>query len=213
MAKHRAEPASQKIYNQIKQDIIDGVFEENEILTERTLVESYKVSRTPIKEALKILAAEGWVEILPRSTTRVTPFGKKEFRDVLQIRLALESMGATLAATKVDGEDARKLREMAEQFQDPAVLADSARYGRLDHDFHFLMLKISGNAKLVDLMKIISSSYQRITKRSLMQPRRNEESAREILNVIECILDHNPIGASNRIVQHILNSADKAGVL
>ncbi|MFT6642217.1 MAG: DNA-binding GntR family transcriptional regulator, partial [Flavobacteriaceae bacterium] len=82
--------ASEQAYNQIRQDIISGVLEEHERLTEQALAERIGLSRTPVREAIKRLIHEGFIENESGYSTRVASFSVDEAEQVFQLRTMLE---------------------------------------------------------------------------------------------------------------------------
>ena len=86
-----------KVYDRIREDILNGVYKEHEELKEATLGEKMGVSRTPVREALRQLELEGLVEIIPNKGARVTGITKKDIEDIYQIRYLLEGLSARWA--------------------------------------------------------------------------------------------------------------------
>ena len=90
-----------KVYDRIREDILNGVYKEHEELKEATLGEKMGVSRTPVREALRQLELEGLVEIIPNKGARVTGITKKDMDDIYQIRYLLEGLSARWATEHV----------------------------------------------------------------------------------------------------------------
>ena len=96
----------EEVLSKIRQMILQGELEPGSRIVERSLCERFKVSRTPLREAFKVLRSEGLVEILPNRGARVPAFRKKEICDAMEIMAALEGLAGELAAERArDGDD------------------------------------------------------------------------------------------------------------
>ena len=100
-----------KVYDRIREDILNGVYKEHEELKEATLGKKMDVSRTPVREALRQLELEGLVEIVPNKGARVTGITKKDIEDIYQIRYLLEGLSARWATEHVTEELIDKMEE------------------------------------------------------------------------------------------------------
>ena len=100
-----------KVYDRIREDILNGVYKEHEELKEATLGKMMDVSRTPVREALRQLELEGLVEIIPNKGARVTGITKKDIDDIYQIRYLLEGLSARWATEHVTEEQLDKMEE------------------------------------------------------------------------------------------------------
>ena len=87
----------EEVLSKIRQMILQGELEPGSRIVERSLCERFKVSRTPLREAFKVLRSEGLVEILPNRGARVPTFRKKEICDAMEIMAALEGLAGELA--------------------------------------------------------------------------------------------------------------------
>ena len=89
-------------YQKIKAAILNEMYEPNQILNERKLAEEFQISRTPVREALKILEGEGWVKIIPWKGAIVNQITQKEIDEIFQIRLIIEPAIIELLQNKID---------------------------------------------------------------------------------------------------------------
>src|SRR5690625_6315066 len=103
------------IKNRIRQRIIDGEFLPGERLVEHKLSEEVAVSRSPIREALRSLAAEGLVNIEPHRGAFVATLAKEDAMEMVEVRAALEGLNAKLAAQNIKGREVEKLKKILEK--------------------------------------------------------------------------------------------------
>jgi len=144
-----------KIYARLKSMIIDKRLRPGDRIRLTELCQEMGVSRTPLVNALKRLSAERLVEWAPRYGIYVRRFTAQEMVDLYEVRVALESLAARLAADRVTGPDIDRLEAM---FRD--VLIDDTpeamrRYTPLDREFHWRIVELSGNQQLAAALQSI----------------------------------------------------------
>jgi DNA-binding GntR family transcriptional regulator len=205
---------AQKIFLQIQEEIINGELEDGAIITERGLEQRYHVSRTPIKEALKLLEAEGWIEITPRQETRVLPLDVKEILDILPIRIAMEDMAACLCIQNMNEEMkenfSRLLKDLREMKSKLTASEDCLfYYNSLDDKFHNMIYDYSRNKMLINFWHSLRSLVTRIYKNIKLDSQRIEDGSEEVCRVIEYILCGNVPLAEAYATKHIINSVDQ----
>ncbi len=113
--------AAQRAYNTLRAGIIEGVHPPGARVTEQQVATSAGVSRTPVREALRRLEAEGLLRFVPHQGAFVTSWSDQDAEDIFELRAMLEGYGARLAAAKATNEDARQLRSLAEAQSQEAV--------------------------------------------------------------------------------------------
>lgn len=140
--------APQDAARAVRDDIVHGVFTPGERLTEEALAARYGVSRVPVREALRTLEAEGFVEARPYVGVFVRELTDAEAEDLLELRAAVEPIGAARAARNRTPEQLGRLRELLD------LGRDAVRDGRLDElprlntRFHEVIAEASGSAVL-----------------------------------------------------------------
>ncbi|MDJ0657269.1 MAG: GntR family transcriptional regulator [Xanthomonadales bacterium] len=148
--------AMEKAYVAIKEAIFSGRYGAGERLKERDICTELEVSRTPVREALRRLEADGLVRLEPRRGAVVTELGIDEANEIFSLGALLESFGAGLAARRASPDDVaaldRLLDEMSQLLQsghDQVHL----EYMRLDHDLHGRIVEIAANRRLAALLR------------------------------------------------------------
>lgn len=147
--------ASSKAFEAIRSRIISGEFAPGTHLKEEELAEVCGVSRTPIRDALRSLAAEDYVNVVPNHGTFVTKWSRDDIRDIFTLRAMLEGYAAQLGAELVTIEH---IEELADNQQ---VVADMLKRGdTLDHDmlvisnrrFHEIIIEAAGSPRLTQMI-------------------------------------------------------------
>ncbi len=142
---------SQKVYRIIKRNIIQGKLVAQTRLFEEKIAEQMNISRTPVREALRLLSAEGFVKLIPNIGIVVNQVCPQDLLDVLNIRLQLETYAAGLAVQKINEKDIENLRIIIEQMEDTVDNKDFLAYSNLNYKYHKTIISISDNKKLIEI--------------------------------------------------------------
>ncbi|MEU8223045.1 GntR family transcriptional regulator [Kribbella sp. NPDC048915] len=135
----------EQVLAELRRRIVDGEYQEGERLTETRLAEDFGVSRNPVREALRVVEAEGFVEILPRRGAVVATLDETAVRDLFSVRQQLETLAAGLAAERATPEGIARLRDLIEQANTAARAEDFDQLAELNSDFHRAVIELSGN--------------------------------------------------------------------
>ena len=147
----RTAHAAERAYIRIRKDLLTGRWSAGSHLGEKELAEELGVSRTPIREALRLLASDGLVSLEPNVGASVLRWTKQEIAETYDLRIELEGYAAGLAATNASTEDIALLKQMAEDMEAAAEKADFVRVGEINDRFHRLVIEASGNRRLIKL--------------------------------------------------------------
>lgn len=133
--------------------ILTGVFKPGERLVEMELAERFGVSQGTIRGALKYLQADGLVEHRPRRGNFVISVTEEDVSDISILRDTLESLGAELAAQRIDDEGKARLSGVMEQMRQAAAARQRRKLLELDLLFHRTVIALSGSRRLQDLYR------------------------------------------------------------
>lgn len=149
--------AALKAYEVIRNEIIEGNFAPGDRITEAEIAESAKVSRTPVREALHRLEAEGLIRFVPNQGAFVSSWGNKEAEDIFNLRAALESYAARLCVERASANDIETLARLATK-QHAISLARTGSFlatiADLNSQFHEALLSAADS----DLLRASMSS-------------------------------------------------------
>ena len=110
-------PLREVVFKTLRNAIVHGEFEPGERLMEVTLAKRLGVSRTPVREAMRMLELEGLVVMIPRRGAEVARITAKDLSDALEIRMALEDLAAGLACKRIDDEGKERLKQSYADFK------------------------------------------------------------------------------------------------
>jgi len=133
-----------EIYDELKQRIINVVYLPGEVLNESMLAAEFKMSRTPVREALRRLQQEKWIYALPKIGMQVAVFDINQLRDLFDAKEALEIACLKLAIEQVTEKDLQNIRELL-NVMEQADLADANTIMDIDGRMHHLIWKIARN--------------------------------------------------------------------
>lgn len=146
----KEESLADAAYAQLRESILKGRIAPNTLWSDRELAAQMALSRTPIREAVQKLAAEGLVEVIPRRGTRVLPLRAEDVREIHQIAKALELEAAMLLAAM----PARILTPMTKAVLDMSAALDREdrdAWAEADERFHFGIVDGCGNRRLAEM--------------------------------------------------------------
>lgn len=153
--------AVEKAYEAVREGIIGGRYRPGARITEQEVAVLAGVSRTPVREALRQLNAEGLLEFVPNQGAVVTSWSERELNEIFDLRAVLESYAAAQAARNADAAMVARLRSLAEQ-----QLAASqqrkpgypARITELNDQFHHEIAEAGGNRLLRNILTTLTQS-------------------------------------------------------
>lgn len=148
--------SSDQAYLALRERILQGQLKPGTALKERDLCEELNVSRTPIREALRRLSADGLAEVRPGRSIIVTFFAAEELTEIFELGIVLESFVAGLAAAKATHEDIDRLEDIVSEMASlPEVIMarQNERYIKLDQAFHDMIAAIARNPRIAQILK------------------------------------------------------------
>ncbi len=182
----------------IREQIITGELTAGEQLRQRDLAARFQVSQTPVREAMRRLESEGLViGDTHRGFTVVEP-DDGPVEENFQIRAALEALGASLAARKIDAAGIARLQELNDRMR--ALDDADSRYADLNREFHFTVYSCAGSPLLLSLMRLLWASLHGGPKVA----RSHAESARQHDAILAALRARDPAAAAAGTYQHIM---------
>jgi DNA-binding GntR family transcriptional regulator len=184
----------------IRELVITGELAAGEQLRQRDLAHRFGVSQTPVREAMRRLESERLLVCdTHRGFTVVAP-DEGRVEENFRIRAALESLGASLAARKIDAAGLTRLRDLNGQMR--ALADDDPSYAELNREFHFTVYEYARSPLLLSLMRLLWASLHGGPRVS----RTHAESARQHDEILAALGDGDADLASARTYQHIIGA-------
>ena len=197
---------SQKVYQTLKKEIVRGILEPGSRLSENKLAKEMHVSRTPVREAIRKLVAEGLVKTSPNKKVTVSEFSVADMKEVLLVRGELEGLAASIAAKKINSEEIDKLEKIVTQMSLFIIKNNLSSYCEVDDKFHDLILSICGNKWIIKVRENLGNFIYRYRFKSLSVPRRLKYSLEEHQAIMESLKKHNSEDADRLSQIHMENT-------
>lgn len=197
---------NQKVYRVLKEAIIKGFLEPGTKLLENKIAEEMHVSRTPVREAMQKLVAEGFVKTTPNQTMVVTEVSPEDVKEVLQIRGALEGLAASIAAKKINRQEIDELENVVAQMSLQVSRENLSSYCKVDDEFHDLILNICGNKWIIQIRDNLGSFIYRFRIKSLSVLGRLKHSLEEHQAIMESLKKHDSAEADRLSQVHMENT-------
>lgn len=150
-----------QILEVIKTDILSGKLRPNESISERTLVERFQVSRTPVREALKRLRERGFLSLGRQGVVVVRDTPLSEMKDLFDLRVRIEGDAALLAAKNITAQEISELRSINQRFEKAVSKTDLGQMIELRRSFHLITSNATRNRWLKEiLIHLRDNAYQ-----------------------------------------------------
>ncbi len=202
---------TRRAYEAVKERIASGAVPPGTWLREHTMAASLGLSRTPVREALRLLAAEGVVELVHNRGARVTSWTPDDIDEAYRLRAVIEGYGAGLAARRADADCVAELRALQDRYEraldeDGSSGATTAQCNpaQCNDDFHAAVLAASGSARLPALVAMVSSAP---LVRRVLQGYDDDDRRRSVLqhrDIITAIENADEDLATSAMSSHIL---------
>ena len=164
------------IAQDLEEKIIAGALKPGARIIEETLCKTFDVSRSPVREALRILESQGFVHREPRKGVSVTTTTRKEAEDIYRIRAGLESLATHLAVENQDRAVLKKLKEIHHKMAEHANKGNVTAYFNLNLKFHETLVNASKNKRLIQMIEMFVKQTKRYRIEVLKIPDRLKAS-------------------------------------
>ena len=201
-------PLPERVADVLRESILNGGFKTGDALTEAHLASELRVSRAPIREALRILASEGLVEVIPYKGTTVRKVGRKDIEEVYSLRGQLEAFALERLINADDPVDIAPLETSFARMKALATKGDFAGLSAEDEAFHRTMIALTGHELLASVWDSIAIRMRFIIA---MRNRRNPDPMEVALNhvpIIEAIRNRDLDEARTIMTRHVSSAAD-----
>ncbi len=201
-------PLRDVVFNTLREAILRGDLVPGERLMELQLAAKLGVSRTPIREAIRMLEQEGLAITIPRKGAIVAGMTEKDMQDVLEIREALEELSVQVACDKITDEEIAKLRESMEKFETSLKSGDIKRMAETDVEFHDVIYQATDNPKLINMLNNLREQMYRYRVEYLKNPSNHEQLLQEHEAIYRGIMKKDKDAVTEMIRRHISNQVD-----
>jgi DNA-binding GntR family transcriptional regulator len=175
---------------------------------ELQLASKLGVSRTPIREAIRMLEQEGLAITIPRKGAIVAGMTEKEMQDVLEIREALEELSVQVACDKITDEEIAQLRKNMKNFQRSLETGDLKKMAQADVEFHDVIYQATDNQKLINMLNNLREQMYRYRVEYLKNPDNHQQLLDEHEAIYQGIVARDKEAVTAMMREHISNQVD-----
>lgn len=188
--------------------IVEGELTPGERVPERALCERFGVSRTPLREALKVLASEGFLHLLPNRGATVTALTVADMDEVFPVMGALEALAGELACARITDEQIAEVRALHYQMVLHYTRKELPQYFRLNQRIHELIMDAAGNATLSRLYRGLAGRIRRARYVANMTKARWDNAVEEHEAILLALSQRDAARLSRILKQHLRNKCE-----
>ena len=198
-------PLRDVVFNTLREAILRGDLVPGERLMELQLASKLGVSRTPIREAIRMLEQEGLAITIPRKGAIVAGMTEKDMQDVLEIREALEELSVQVACDKITEEEIAELQKNMKNFEHSLKSGDLKKMAQADVEFHDVIYRATDNPKLISMLNNLREQMYRYRVEYLKNPQNHEQLLKEHEAIYKGIVEKDKDAVTEMIRKHIAN--------
>lgn len=217
MKPFESETLSQRVRDRLRRDILSNRLRPGTHLQEEVIAGQLAISRAPVREALRLLAAEDLVTIAPRRGVIVREISLEEFLAAYQVREALEVLALRLAIPRLTGADRRVLRSLHKKMAQAAARGDVEACGEANAAFHIFLVERSGNSLLSEIYRQLKNQMRRYRRWSTSLRGALAGPVAEHAAILDAVDRGDVDGAASLLSQHlrvpqrVLDASPEAG--
>ena len=198
-------PLRDVVFRTLRQAILTGEMKPGERLLEIHLANKLGVSRTPIREAIRMLELEGLVIMVPRRGAQVAQITEKSMSDVLEVRCALDELAVELACERITEEEKTELAETCKAFEKATATKQVHVIAKADVEFHDIIFKAAGNPRLTQMINNLAEQMYRYRFEYIKDESQHQMLVEEHKHICESISNRDIAAAKEAIRTHIEN--------
>lgn len=199
----------EEVAEQLRQRIFQHELAPGSWIDELRIAEEFGISRTPLREALKVLATEGLVTMKLRRGAYVTETSDKDLRDVYHLLALLESDAAGVVAQRASSADLASLQALHDELEHSA--GEREQFFALNERFHMRILELADNRWRMQMVDDLRKVMKLNRHNSLLKHGRIQDSLAEHRAIMAALLAHDPQAAMQATRTHFTNGLEAAG--
>lgn len=197
-----------EVAERLRQRIFSHDLTPGDWIDEQKLAEQYGISRTPLREALKVLASEGLVELKPRRGCYVTEISRNDLDDLFPLIAMLEGRCAADAVRRMKPADLSALQDIHENLESAARDGRMTDFFEANQEFHRKIQELSGNRWLLQVIQDLRKVLKLSRLHSLSLEGRLQQSLDEHRLILAALQDHDAAKAEKLMHDHLLSGRE-----
>lgn len=177
-------------------------------ISEKELCERFIVSRTPLREALKVLASDGLVKLMPNRGASVAKLTLEDLEDVFPVMASLEALSGKLACQRISEESVQQIREMHIEMVDHHRNGNLPDYFHLNQAIHNAILDAAGNEVLTSTYQSLAGRITRARYMANMSADRWDRAVEEHAQILNALEKRDGNALANILRNHVMNKLE-----
>lgn len=198
----------QEVAVRLRQRIVEGQLAPGAKLNERELAQALNVSRTPLREAIKMLAAEGLVELLPNRGAVVAQMSEQDVIDTFEVIAGLEGQSGELAAQRISEAELAEIRALHFEMMAAWTRRDLPTYYRINAQIHTLINAAARNPVLAQTWRNVNARLQALRFRSNFDEAKWKRAVKEHERMVELLAARDAAGLRALLIAHLMHKRD-----
>lgn len=195
------------IYEELKDEILAGLYPPSFALTEVELATRYGVCRNTVKKSLLMLESDGLVTIERNKGARIKVCSREEVLEFMEVREELEALICRKVAINISDESLAKLEQLLTEMKAHKENKELLEYSACNRKFHAIIYNECENKTAVEMTIHLKEQMKKYNNKTILAPGRDETSINEHIAIFEALKSHNPIDAEKAIRTHMQNVA------
>jgi len=193
----------EQVAHRLRQMLVESRIPPGAKLNERELAEVLHVSRTPLREAIKMLAAEGLVELLPNRGAIAVELDEADILNTFEVMAGLEGMSGELAAQRITDAELAEIRAMHFEMMAAWTRRDLSNYYRLNSQIHEAINRAAKNPVLTDTYRQVNARLQALRFRSNQDEEKWKRAVKEHEKMVEALAARDAAAMRQVLMDHL----------
>lgn len=196
-------PIRDIVYDLIRKAILEGNIKPGEHIVESDYAKLLKTSRTPIREAIRKLETEGFVEYIPRKGVIVKGFSLNDIIEIFEIRKTLESLAMEYTVENITDKEIEVLKQIVDSMESADLNNDIEELVHICERFHDILLTVSSMPRLKTMINLLQEYLEVFKRNSLGKESRRRNAIIEHKEILSTIMERDVSRAKDQITRHI----------
>ena len=198
----------QEVAKRIREMIRKGILKEGDKIVENPLCQAMGISRTPLREALRLLSSEGLIELIPNKGAFVAQPSMKDIREMFWVMSILEGTCARECAKKMNEKGLKKLDNLYKKLEKHFQEKNHEKYMAVNHKYHTLVQELAGSKVLSEVINGLRQKILLYRYRQIYQPNRLETSMQEHRDLQDAFRKKDPEAAERLMKEHLIRQCE-----
>lgn len=196
-------PVRDLVLERLREAILTKTLKPGDRIVESELAQALNVSRTPVREALRVLEAEGLLKRIPRKGLFVRGITIEDVVEIYSIRIALESLAVSKAVNSISAPEINRLRSLVEQMKKYTDSRQSEKLFSVCQEFNDILIRACRMPRLIKLVKVYMEYLEDFRAISMAKHERQVAALKEHEDILQAVIDRDPQKAEAAVKKHL----------